>query len=447
MNAPGPIRSMEIETIGLAMFKISWTHVVDSGLGNTANSFNNTDRPINQFKLQICQDPVRDFTILHFEQKFPGTTFTFSKYDFLGGRNYTFRVLAYNDAGEGTPSVGITRPAISLPSEPLDFRAIVNVPLQISLFWVFPLDTGFGNPTTVPLEAYIINISSSATGFTEFQEVTLPGNALAWNHTGLTKGTIYFYQIQSKTNAGLSEIAPNATEMAISAPGVPRNFSIKVDLPLVIKVSWASPEDTGMGATSATPRRLTGYVLRVASSPASVQLTDFNLSTATFTLIPVVPSVTNYVLTGLQKGFRYYMNVFSTNSAGRSLATEYLRDRGIRTPEAVTNVSAVVPGPFAIYVSWKINDDSGLGPGLLPDQLLANDGLRVDMSANFSDFRNSTLLYLGGTYTSYTFTGLIKGVQYFFRIFSKNRAGVSVSWAVVTVRAIDVLSVPPFFTL
>jgi hypothetical protein len=232
VGPPGPIASMEITVVGPAMFKIQWTQVTNSGLGA-----NNTDRAINKFTLQICQDPVRDFSVLFFEQQFPGTTtFEFSKHDFKGGGNYTFRVIAFNDAGEGTPSAGVTRPAISLPSEPLNFRAVVNVPLQINLYWGFPLDTGFGDATTVPLGAYILNISTSA-GFSTFEQVAISGSALAWNHTGLSKGTIYYYRIRSQTDAGLSEKAPNTTEMAISVPGAPGNFSVKVDSPLEIKLA------------------------------------------------------------------------------------------------------------------------------------------------------------------------------------------------------------------
>jgi hypothetical protein len=441
VGPPGPIASMEITVIGPAMFRIQWTQVTNSGLGA-----NNTDRAINKFTLQICQDPVRDFSVLFFEQQFPGTTFEFSKYDFKGGKNYTFRVIAFNDAGEGTPSAGVTRPAISLPSEPLNFRAVVNVPLQINLYWGFPLDTGFGDATTVPLGAYIVNISTSA-GFNTFEQVSISGSDRAWNHTGLSKGTIYYYRIRSQTDAGLSEKAPNTTEMAISVPGAPRNFSVKVDSPLEIKLSWAIPADTGMGETSATPRGLTGYELRVASSSASVELTDLNLTDTVFSATALQPSVTNYVLSGLQKGFRYYFQVIALNSAGAGVGTEYLRDRGITKPLRVTNVVAYVPSPLSIYVSWNINNDTGLGPGLLPDQLLSSGGIYVDVSRNSSHFTNSSQVFLTGTSTSYMFTGLVKGAHYFFRVFSRNRAGDSVASDVVRDRAIDVPTAPRFFTV
>ena len=442
VGPPGPISSLDVQTIGPAQFSIAWTQVTNSGLG-----VNNTERPLNSFKLQICQDPVRDFSILYFEQDFLPTEFEFSKYDFIGGRNYTFRIFAFNDAGRGDPSMYVTKPAISLPSEPRGFRAAVFVPLQINLYWEFPLDTGFGDATTAPLLNYILNISTSES-FSAFQEVVLDPRALAWNHTGLTKGTIYYYRIRSQTDAGLSVNAPNASEMAISVPGIARNFSVLVDSPLVIRVSWAVPEDTGMGASSLTPRGLVGYELRIADSNASEPLSDGNLSTSTsFRVIATAPSVTNYDLTGLQKGLRYYFQVIAINSAGKSPPTEYLRDRGITEPSPATGVRASVTGPFSIFVVWNINNDSGLGPGLLPDQLLASGGIRLDISANLSNFANATQLYLTGSDSSYLFTGLVKGVKYFFRLFSINRAGSSVSSAVTTERAIDVPSVPRSFAV
>jgi len=95
-----------------------------------------------------------------------------------------------NKAGEGTPLVGITETAISLPSDPLNFRAVVKVPLQIDLSWGLPIATGFRDATTAPLRGYIINITNSADGFSQYEELTLSGVVLAWNHTGLTKGII-----------------------------------------------------------------------------------------------------------------------------------------------------------------------------------------------------------------------------------------------------------------
>jgi len=74
----------------------------------------------------------------------------------------------------------VTRPAISLPSEPLNFRAVVNVPLQINLYWEFPLDTDFGDATAVPLGGYIVSISTSA-GFSTFEQVTIVD--LLWHGT------------------------------------------------------------------------------------------------------------------------------------------------------------------------------------------------------------------------------------------------------------------------
>jgi hypothetical protein len=81
-----------------------------------------------------------------------------------------------------------------------------------------------------------------------------------------------------------------------------------------------------MGETSTTPRGLTGYELRVASSNASVELTDLNLTDTVFSATALQPSVTKHVLSGLQKGSRYYFQVIALNSARAGVGTEYLRD-------------------------------------------------------------------------------------------------------------------------
>ena len=443
VTVPGPVSSLDVQTIGPAMFKIDWTQVTNSGLGA-----NNTDRPITRFQLQICRDPDRIFATIYFKQYFPGDTFTFSKYDFIGGTNYTFRVRAENDAGWGAQSASITKPAISLPSPPVDFTAVVNVPLQINLYWKFPLDTGFGDATTAPLTAYILNISISE-DFSSSTEVELDPALLAYNHTGLTKATTYYFQIRSQTDAGMSLDAPNASETALSGPGTPRNFSVSVNSELVINVAWAIPSDTGLG-DGASLNKLSRYELLMTSSEAAVEYSNSdlgNLSSTSFSVIATSPSVYSYAATGLQKGFRYYFQVISVNDVGKSSGTAFLQDRGLSKPLLAQNVAVNVPSPMAIHVSWDINSDSGLGPGLLPDQLLETRGIHVDISANRSDFLNASRLLLTRTHTSYTFTGLVKGMTYYFRIFSENRAGQSVSSTVVDERAIDVPSVPRFFTV
>jgi hypothetical protein len=133
---PSAPQSLDVSTIGPARFRAQWGNVADTGVGGTA-------RPLLYYRLEICQGPVYDFSILYFAQNFSTATFTYDTVQLFGGRNYSFRVVAYNDAGRGAPTPVVIQLAVALPSSPRQFSAVVQLPLQIQLSWFIPADTGY----------------------------------------------------------------------------------------------------------------------------------------------------------------------------------------------------------------------------------------------------------------------------------------------------------------
>ena len=137
---PSAPDSIQVSTIGPARFRVQWTDVSDSGLGPSAS------RPLQFFRLEICQAPIYDFSSLYLDKNFSQSTLSYDTATFFGGRNYSFRVVAYNDAGRGTPSPVIVELAVALPSTPRLFTAVVQQPLQINMAWIVPSETGIPSP-------------------------------------------------------------------------------------------------------------------------------------------------------------------------------------------------------------------------------------------------------------------------------------------------------------
>ena len=132
---PSAPNNVAVSVVGPARFRVQWGNVSDTGVGGSL-------RPLLYFRVEICQSPIYDFSVLYLAVDLSSSTFSFSTAQVLGGRNYSFRVVAYNDAGRGIASSAIVELAVALPTNPRQFTAIVQQPLQINLAWVIPADTG-----------------------------------------------------------------------------------------------------------------------------------------------------------------------------------------------------------------------------------------------------------------------------------------------------------------
>lgn len=118
-----------------------------------------------------------------YEQIYEGKGFTYTDQELEPGASYSYRVTAFNAAGESAPTVAeATTYSIDSPAE---FVATAVTDTSISLGWnVLP-----GSDVT-----YTLSRSTSATG--TYQQV-YSGNENTFNDSGLTMGTGYFYIIQA----------------------------------------------------------------------------------------------------------------------------------------------------------------------------------------------------------------------------------------------------------
>lgn len=426
VDVPSAPQNLNVDTIGPAQFSITWTSPLNTGVGGTT-------RPLFGYRLEVIKDPNVNFATLYFAVDLDPTVTTYTKRDFTGGTNYTFRVLAKNVAGLGAPSNTIKVPAIALPSPPQSFTAIVTTPLQIALGWLLPADTGFGDQTTASIREYRVNVSTTG-DWTTGGTVLATGDTtfLSYLHTGLTEGAGYHYRVQARTDAGWSDPS-SAFEEGVTVPTEPYGLALNITTQLKIGAVWQLPAHTG---TVNRARPLTALRLEIIASAS--QLASWTTATS---VIPLTTSTQWYLLESLTKGHFYYFRLIATNSAGEGSFSLVTSERGLTVPDRPGGLTVTIIGPLAFTVTFVAPSDTGLGAGVTPSRLLSSNAYKLQSSTDSAFTAPTDFILSNGTFL-YSFSGLTKNQRYYYRVFASNVAGTSVSSLQANQVAIDLPFVP-----
>ena len=253
-----------------------------------------------------------------------------------GARKY-FRIRAANEFGGGLWSevAEATTLAAGVPGPPRDVGAARFGDNAISVFWREPADDN-GSPVTQ------YEVQWSADGSTGWRRVGSTGDTIL-DHTGLTAGQTYYYQVRARNSAGWgpwSQPPVSAVPTGVQPPEAPyphaeRNGSTAID------IMWDPPYEDGGGD-------ITSY--QIEWSATGVEGTFRSLSSPS-------ASARSYTHTGLTPGTAYYYRMRARNSAGWGEWSETVWESTERAvvPDA-PSLTAQANGSAEINLSWNRPD-------------------------------------------------------------------------------------------
>jgi len=186
--------------------------------------------------------------------------------------------------------------APSAPSAPSGLTATAVSSTQINLSWT---DNAV-NETGFKIER------KTGAGGTYAQIATVGANVTAYNNTGLTTGTQYFYRVRANNAIGDSAYSneANATPQVIIAPNPPTNLNaVAASQKRRINLTWTQSSSSGITQNK---------VYRSTSG-----------SGGPYSLIATLSPATSYANTGLTSGTTYFYVVTAVNANGESAFSNY----------------------------------------------------------------------------------------------------------------------------
>jgi hypothetical protein len=186
--------------------------------------------------------------------------------------------------------IGSLTPAATAPVQPSGLAAAAASTSQINLTWT----DNSNNESGFKIER------KTGAGGTYVQITVTGGNVTAYNDTGLTPSTQYYYRVRATNGSGDSAYSneANATTTAASAaPAAPSTLTATPSSATQINLGWA---DNANNETGFKIERKTG----AGGTYAQITIAGANL--------------TAFSDTGLTAGTLYYYRVRSTNGVGDS---------------------------------------------------------------------------------------------------------------------------------
>ncbi|XP_017158714.1 netrin receptor DCC, partial [Poecilia reticulata] len=211
--------------------------------------------------------------------------------------SYSFRVVAYNEAGPGRSSAPLhvaTKPDLQVPSRVESLRALALSPSSIQVSWEPPsLPNG-------PVLGYRLLWTESPSGKEQSVEVS----GVNYKMDGLNKFTEYTVRVLAVNRYGPGTASETVTVTTHSdVPGAPpQNITLEVVLSRSIKVSWQPPPRSAQNGI------ITAYKIKYRKTGRRGDQEA------------IEPNNFWYLFTGLEKGSQYSFQVaaMTVNGTGPS---------------------------------------------------------------------------------------------------------------------------------
>ena len=303
------------------------------------------------------------------------------------GTEYTFKIRAVNDAGNGPDSDEKKATPLAVPGQPTDLAA-TGGDKQVSLVWKAPSGSVTG---------WQVRQASAGGSWGNWKTIT-PGNGandtLTHTVTGLTNNVPYRFQVRATNASGGG--TPSALASATPVSGVPTASTYL----------WAAGGDR---SAALRWNKMAGHWV----DSWEYRYKNGSGGYGPWTPVPGSRSGTVlYALTGLSNGKRYTFQVRPVNDHGA----------GGASPEAVAETLPLAPTSFTpmagdqeVVLDWAKN---------------ANDQTAITrweyrQKAGSEQYGNWIAIPgSGDATTSYTVTGLTNSVTYTFQLRAVNAAGI-----------------------
>jgi fibronectin type 3 domain-containing protein len=297
------------------------------------------------------------------------------------GRLYYFYATAYNNEGEGPPTLIEAGRPFGHPSEPLDVDALSG-DRRISLSWSPPLDNN-GRPIT----DYKLFFGQSPSNL-EFSKNV--GNVTSFLHVDLINGVTYYYQVVAINEAGEGARSDIKSATPMVLPGVPTDFEA-VSVLGGVQLGWTLPTWTGTGK----------LIIRVKRGPEGQDLE---------TLVDL-EEATEYLDDGVDVGTTYKYQILAINPAGSEGLPTEVKTINVSTIPGAIDIFDVTPSDGEVRLTWSPPVSDGGTP--ITGYVVLGGILETNLE----------VLSEQGVIRNYTDTMVQNGRTYYYSVYAVNAIG------------------------
>ena len=309
----------------------------------------------------------------------------------LSAGTYTYRIKAYNDAGDSDYSAEASAEIGVAPAAPSNLTAKIVSKSIIELSWTDNAD----NEEGFKIERKIKGGSYSQIG-------TVGRNVTKYTSTGLSANKTYYFRVRAYNASGNSSFS-NEVSVTTSAPSAPSNLTAERRSNTVVDLEWNDNSDNE-----------TGFKIERKKEGGKYAQID-----------TVGGDVTTYTDSGLSSNTTYFYRVRAYNSIGDS---SYCTEVSVATTSlgSPSNLVAETASNSRINLSWK-------------DNATNETGFKIERRTAGGSYKQIDTV--GRNVTSYSDTGLSATTTYYYRVRAYNSVGNS-SYSNEAVIARGALSAP-----